>query len=86
MLFHARAPELASTLALLSLFATAPVTGEVVDDAATVFRRWHPSHGLDEHDAILAATVLKAGGRLVSQNAKHFPRPGLDVERAWGGR
>lgn len=85
VLFYARPNEEAATRRLLDQFKTAPIDRAVVDAAATLFQRWHASHGVDEHDALLAATVLKAGARLVTQNVKHFPMEGLAVERGWVG-
>jgi len=37
---------------------------------------------VDVADALLAATVLEAGAKLVTGNVKHFPMPELAVERA----
>ena len=83
VLFFARPSEASSTRTLLSRFKTAPVTQNVVDDAAEIFRAWNPSHGIDVHDALLAATILDTGGRLYTQNIKHFPMPDLPVTRGW---
>jgi predicted nucleic acid-binding protein len=85
VLFFARPNELQATRRLLDQFRTAPVDGSAVDAAAQLFQRWHASHGIDEYDALLAAAVLKAGGRLVTQNTKHFPMPGLNLQKGWGG-
>jgi len=82
VLFFAKPEEEPDTLALLSLLRTAPVTAEVVDRGAALFRRWQPSHGVDVADALLAATVVEAGGKLVTGNVKHFPMPEVTVERA----
>ena len=59
------------------------VTQAVVDDAAEIFRAWNPSHSIDVHDALLAASILETGGRLYTQNVKHFPMPELPVTRGW---
>lgn len=85
VLFFARPNELPATRRLLDRFETAPVDRATVDAAATLFQRWHASHGVDEHDALLAASVAKAKGRLVTLNVKHYPMEGLDVARAWEG-
>jgi predicted nucleic acid-binding protein len=83
VVFHIRDREEARTMELLSLFRTHPVTEEIVDLAATYFRRWNPSHGVDENDAILAATVALTGGKVVTQNTRHFPMTEIVVERGW---
>lgn len=83
VLLFARSSELSATRTLLSRFKTEPVTQTVVDDAAEIFRAWNPSHGIDVHDALLAASILETGGRLYTQNVKHFPMPELPVTRGW---
>ena len=85
VLFFARPNELPATRRLLDQFEAAPVDRATVDAAATLFQRWHASHGVDEHDALLAASVQKAKGRLITLNVKHYPMEGLDVARAWAG-
>lgn len=81
--FHTRTGEEAWTAELLSLVQTHPVTEEIVDLAANYFRQWNPSHGTGENDAILAATVALTGGKVVTQNTRHFPMPDIAVERGW---
>lgn len=83
IVMHMKAGEEAATLELLSLFHTEPVTDEVVDLAATFYRQWRSSHGIDVNDAILAATATLTGGRIITLNTKHYPMPGIAVERAW---
>lgn len=83
VLFHVRPVEQRATRALLDSFRTFPVTTEIVDYAAPLFWQWNPSHGTGRNDAILAATVLLHGDRLVTQNVRHFPMPELTVERGW---
>lgn len=83
VLFQARAEEMEDTLQLLHQFEIVPVTSEVVESGATLYRRWRPSHGTDPNDAILAATVIQAGGKLYTQNIRHFPMPELDAELGW---
>lgn len=75
--------ELAATMSLLSRVKTAPVTREIVDSAGVLYRQWHPSHGIDPNDALLAATVAHTGGRLFTQNVKHFPMREIVVTKAW---
>jgi hypothetical protein len=83
IVLHMRPGEETLTFDFLSLFRTHPVTEEIVDLAGTYFRQWRHSHGIDENDAILAATVSLTGGRIVTLNVKHYPMPGVAVERAW---
>ena len=66
-----------------SQFKTAPVSQEVADAAARIYRRWSPSHGKGVADAILAATVRSTGGKLYSLNTRHFPLDDIVVEWAW---
>lgn len=83
VVFFARPDEIPSTMSLLSRFKTEPVTQGVVDDAAEMYRRWHPSHGIDVNDAILAATVATTGGKLYTLNIKHYPMPEIAAIKAW---
>jgi len=83
VLFYTRPAENDVTRAFLALFRTAPVTDTVVDSAAVMFRQWHPSHGIDVADALLAATASRAGGKIVTRNIKHFPMPEVAAEKAW---
>jgi hypothetical protein len=54
-----------------------------VDKAATLYRRWHPSHGIDINDAMLAATVHASGGMIFCLNTKHYPMPEVMARKAW---
>ena len=83
ILFFLRSGEEEKTELLLSLFQTAPLDQNIIDQGARLYRRWHPSHGVDIHDALLAATVQHSGGKLYTLNRKHYPMPDLLVERAW---
>lgn len=83
ILFHVRRDEEEFVGRFLSLFQTAPVTEDIVELGARIYRRWHPSHGTDENDAILAATAILARGTIVTQNVKHFPMPELTVRQGW---
>jgi predicted nucleic acid-binding protein len=76
--FSARLDE-----AILSRFRMESVTQEVVDDAAEIYRKWHPSCGMDVNDAMLAATVAVTGGKLYTLNVKHYPITDIVVERGW---
>ena len=81
--FFMRPDETPATTSLLSRFQTEPVTQEIVDEGGQLYRRWHPTHGIDVNDAILAATVVATGGKIYTQNFKHYPMPDIGVERGW---
>jgi predicted nucleic acid-binding protein len=83
IVFFMRPEEAPATLSLLSRFKTEPVTQDIVDEAGWFFRRWHGSHGVDVNDAILAATVAATGGRIYTQNLKHYPMPDVAVVKGW---
>lgn len=72
-----------STMLFLSQFKTEPIDQALIDDAASLYRKWHPSHGIDIHDAILAATSMQTGGRIFCLNRKHYPMPEVLVKKAW---
>jgi len=78
-----RPNEERATLSLLSRLQTEAVSQEIVDAAGALYRRWHPSHGLDVNDAILAATAAATGGRIYTQNLKRYPMPDVVVTRGW---
>jgi predicted nucleic acid-binding protein len=67
----------------LSQFRTAPLDQATVDAAGALYRRWHPSHGIDVNDALLAATAMRTGGRIFCLNTRHYPMPEVPVKRAW---
>lgn len=81
--FFMRSGEEKATGLLLSQLKTAAVDEQVVDVAGQLFRRWAPSHGIDPNDALLAATVLVTGGKILTLNTRHFPMPEVLVQRAW---
>ncbi len=83
VVFFMRPSEAPVTMSFLSRFKTEPVTQEVVDDAAGIYREWHPSCGMDVNDAMLAATVASTGGKLYTLNIKHYPMTDIVVERGW---
>jgi predicted nucleic acid-binding protein len=58
---------------LLSIFNQIPVDPETAADGGLLRRDFGPSHGTGLIDAILAATALKYGLRLVTLNDKHYP-------------
>lgn len=83
VVFFMKPREEEATLLFLSQFKTAAVTQDVIDAAGKLYRRWHPSHGLDINDAILAATALHTGGQVSCLNTRHYPIPDFRVKRAW---
>jgi hypothetical protein len=83
IVFFMRADEEAGTLSLLSRLKTQPVTQPIVDLAGTLYRRWHGSHGIDVNDALLAASAAATGGRIVTQNIRHYPMPDVSAEKGW---
>ncbi len=83
VVFFMRPAEEDSTQLFLSQFRTAPVDQTIVDLAGALYRKWHPSHGIDVNDAILAATALETGGRIFCLNRKHYPMPNVLGRRAW---
>ena len=78
-----RADEVTATRTLLSRFKTEPVTQTVVDAGADLYRQWHPSHGIDVNDAMLAATAATTGGKIFTQNLKHYPMHDVPVVKGW---
>jgi predicted nucleic acid-binding protein len=83
VVFFMRPKEEEATMSFLSRFKTEPVTQAIVDLAGTLYRRRHPSHGADVNDTILAATALTTGGKIITQNVKHYPMPEVIVEKGW---
>ena len=83
IVFFMRPHEEEKTLQLLSLFQTAPVDQQVVNVAGQIYRDWNPSHGVDIHDALLAATTMATGGKIYTLNTKHYPMPNIVIEKAW---
>jgi predicted nucleic acid-binding protein len=83
VVFFMRPGEEEITELFLSQFKTAAIDQVIIDAAGALYRKWHPSHGINPNDAILAATVLKTGGILYSLNKKHYPMPDIVVHRAW---
>lgn len=83
LVFFMRPEEESATELFLSQFKTASVDQVVIDLAGKLYRKWHPSHGVDINDAILAATVLATGGRIYCLNVKHYPFEDIAVHKAW---
>jgi len=83
VVFFMRPEEEEATELFLSQFKTSPVDQSIVDAAGALYRKWHPSHGIEVNDAILAATAIKTGGRIFCLNRKHYPMPEALVKKAW---
>jgi predicted nucleic acid-binding protein len=83
ILIGMRRGEEQGTFAVLDRLRFEPVTVPIIDRAAELYRKWHPSHGVGANDMVLAATAEALGGTIYTLNLKHFPMPGLVVERGW---
>jgi predicted nucleic acid-binding protein len=83
IVFFMQKQEVESTMDLLSLFQTQSVDQEIIDLAGMYYRKWNPSHGIDPNDAILAASTVLRGGRIITQNTAHFPMPDIIVQKGW---
>jgi predicted nucleic acid-binding protein len=83
IVFFMRESEETATLSFLSRFKTEIVNQEIVDTAAELYRQYHPAHGMDINDAILAATVWATGGTLYTLNLKHYPMREVAVIKGW---
>ena len=83
VVFFMRPEEEEATERFLAQFRTAPVDQKVVDAAGRYYRKWHPSHGLDVNDALLASTAAETGGHIFTLNTKHYPMPEVIVKKAW---
>ena len=59
--------------ALLTGAHLPPVTPEIARAAGSAMRQYQRSHGLDDFDAIIAATADHHGLELATLNVKHFP-------------
>jgi len=83
VVFFMRPDEEESTMLFLSQFKTEYVDQSRIDKAASLYRKWHPSHGIDINDAILVATVMQTGGKIFCLNRKHYPMPEMLVTKGW---
>lgn len=83
VVFFMRPEEEDETELFLSAIKTASVDQGIVDVAGALYRKWHPGHGMDANDAILAATVMQTGGRIYTLNLRHFPLPEINARRGW---
>lgn len=83
IIFFMRPGEEELTRLFLSQFKTAAIDQKIVDNAGELYRKWHPSHGIDINDAFLAATVKNTGGQIFTLNSRHYPMPEIIVQKAW---
>jgi predicted nucleic acid-binding protein len=67
IIFFMRPGEEEASELFLSLFQTAPVDQAIIDTAGGLYRKWHPSHGIDIHDAILASTAIDNSDSLLNE-------------------
>jgi predicted nucleic acid-binding protein len=58
---------------MLDAVSIVVVDAVIAEKGASIFRRYEASHGVDEFDAIIAATALVARLPLVTRNVRHFP-------------
>ncbi len=66
-------PERQHLEAMLDECDLIQVDAAIAREGGLLRRRYHPSHGVGIVDAIIAATALAHGLRLVTRNRKHFP-------------
>ncbi|MCD6585475.1 MAG: PIN domain-containing protein [Desulfobacteraceae bacterium] len=83
VVFFMRPEEENETELFLSQIKTESVDQRIIDVAGALYRKWHPVHGIDANDAILAATVMQTGGRIYTLNTKHFPMSEINVQKGW---
>ena len=71
------------TSLFLSQFSTSPITKEIVDRASNLYKKFNAITGMGINDALTSATVMLSGGKLYTQNIKHFPKNIMHVEKGW---
>ena len=83
IVFFMRPEEAKATLSMLAHIKTEPLTQTIVDRAGEIYRRWNASHGIDVNDALLAGTAATTGGKIITQNLRHYPMPEAVAEKGW---
>jgi predicted nucleic acid-binding protein len=83
VVFVMRPDDIPATRAFLSRFKTEAVTQAIVDQGGEFYRKWHASHGIDVNDAILAATVAATGGKIYTNDVKHYPMSDIVAVKGW---
>jgi hypothetical protein len=68
-------PEEEEKTGLFLTLNTAVVDQPIVDLTGALYRRWHPGHGVDIHDVLLAATAMKTGGIIIPCIRSTIPCP-----------
>ncbi len=58
---------------LLSGMRALPVTADIARSAGQLSKHYRASHGVDDFDALIAATAEHHGLALATLNVKHFP-------------
>jgi len=81
VVFFMKKDEEKGTYLFLSQFKTAEIDQTIVDLGGKIYRQWHPSHGVDVNDALLAALAMNTGGKIFCLNKKHYPMPEVIVEK-----
>jgi predicted nucleic acid-binding protein len=56
----------------LSLFSVYPINNEIAIAGFRLRNKWHQSHGMGLADAMIAATAVAHGLKLISLKKKHF--------------
>jgi predicted nucleic acid-binding protein len=83
VVFFMKPNEEDATELFLSQFQTSPVDRKIVDAAGKFYRKWHPTHGVDINDMLLAAAAAETGGHVFTLNCKHYPMSEVIVKKAW---
>ncbi|OFW28054.1 MAG: hypothetical protein A3H97_16170 [Acidobacteria bacterium RIFCSPLOWO2_02_FULL_65_29] len=83
VVFFMQPDEIEATRSFLSQFKTEAATQVIIDRGADFYRKWHPSHGIDVNDAILAATAATTGGKIYTLNLKHYPMADVVTLKGW---
>lgn len=68
-----RPDEIERTELLLGEFTILPLGRDEARHSGELMQRYGKSHGLDSHDAMIAATAKSVGAKLITRNLKHFP-------------
>lgn len=58
---------------LVAAFRVVPIDRDIAMQGGLFVKQYAPSHGTGLADALIAASSLRAGARLVTLNTRHFP-------------
>lgn len=64
---------------LFEIIIPIDVDVEIADRAGEYLRRFSKSHALNIGDAIIAATSMEMGLKLVTRNLKHYPMKDIEI-------